>query len=55
MSPNSKRIYAIAGSVGQATADPLGPASGGIYGVTGGYWAGAPLPPAVFGNGFEGF
>lgn len=47
-------IYRIAGSVGQATADPLGPASGGIYGVTGGYWAGTPLPPTVFVNGFEG-
>jgi hypothetical protein len=48
-------IYAIAGSVGQANADPLGPASGGIYAVTGGYWAGAPLPSTVFVNGFEGF
>lgn len=49
--------YVISGSVGQPDADPLGPASGGSYSLTGGIWPGTPAPAAlpdpVFANGFE--
>ncbi len=49
--------YRISASVGQPDADPLGPASGGSYSLTGGIWPTTAAPPAlpdpVFANGFE--
>lgn len=49
--------FRIDGTIGQVDADPLHPASGGAFAISGGFWAGlAPTPPsgeAVFANGFE--
>jgi hypothetical protein len=54
---SSGGVFAIQGTIGQADADPLQPASGGALAVTGGFWPGIapPAPPgdAVFANGFE--
>ena len=49
--------FVIAGTVGQADADPLHPATGGEFAISGGFWPGiAPTAPAgdpVFIDGFE--
>jgi hypothetical protein len=50
--------FRVQGSVGQFDADPLQPAGGGEFAVTGGFWAGlssavAPPGDAVFSDGFE--
>ena len=54
---SSGGAFAVSGTIGQADADPLHPATGGAYAITGGFWAGiAPAPPQgdpVFANGFE--
>jgi hypothetical protein len=51
-------IYSISGTIAQIDADPLQPASGGNFELTGGFWPGiAPavsLPDPIFSNGFEG-
>ena len=48
--------FAITGTLGQVDADPLAPATGGLFAISGGFWPG--LAPAVvepvFANGFEG-
>jgi hypothetical protein len=50
-------IYSVSGTIAQVDADPLQPASGGNFELTGGFWAGiAPQssqPDAIFNNGFE--
>ncbi len=55
---SSGDIYSISGTIAQIDADPLQPASGGNFELTGGFWPGiAPavsLPDPIFGNGFEG-
>ncbi len=48
--------YAIRGTSGQPDADPLGPASGGIYSVIGGVWPTGVVPDqsdALHADGFE--
>lgn len=54
---SSGGAFAIAGTIGQADADALHPASGGVFAITGGFWPGiapaAPVGDAVFANGFE--
>lgn len=49
--------FRIDGTIGQADADPLHPATGGVFAVSGGFWPGigpaAPQGDALFGNGFE--
>jgi hypothetical protein len=54
---SSGGAFAIAGTIGQTDADPLHPASGGVFAITGGFWPGiapaAPVGDAVFANGFE--
>lgn len=54
---SSGGVFSIRGTIGQADSDPLHPSTGGVYAITGGFWAGAPVPvpPAdtVFANGFE--
>ena len=49
--------FAISGTVAQADADPLHPATGGVFGISGGFWPGiAPAMLAtdlIFANGFE--
>lgn len=54
---SSAGAYRISGSIGQADADPLGPASGGSYSLSGGVWAAIPPPSPptdpLFASGFE--
>lgn len=58
--------YAVTGSIGQVDADPLHPAEGGDYALTGGFWfaqptTGGPGPgpgcgsdtDCIFADGFE--
>lgn len=50
--------FRLRGSAGQVDADPLQPARGGTYALTGGFWlpAGSSAPPPaplVFRDGFE--
>ena len=49
--------FRVRGTIGQADTDPLQPATGGNFALSGGFWPGvAPPPPAgdaVFANGFE--
>jgi hypothetical protein len=51
-------IYSISGTIAQIDADPLQPASGGNFELTGGFWPGiasaVSLPDPIFSNGFEG-
>ena len=47
---SSGGVYLIRGSIGQADAEPLQPSTGGIYAITGGFWAGT----AVAGEPFAG-
>ena len=49
--------FYVRGTVGQIDAEPLQPATGGVFAVTGGFWAGTdwarvPEPP-IFNDGFE--
>jgi hypothetical protein len=54
---SSGGAFTVAGTVGQADADPLQPSTGGVFGITGGFWPGtvpgAPQGDALFANGFE--
>ena len=54
---SSGDIYSISGTIAQIDADPLQPASGGNFELTGGFWPGitpAVSPPdPIFSNGFE--
>lgn len=46
--------YQLRGSIGQPDADPLHPASGGSYVLSGGFWtAAAPGADLLYANGFE--
>ena len=47
--------YSISGTIGQVDADPLQPASGGAFELTGGFWVIDAAPPSdqVFRDGFE--
>lgn len=54
---SSGGVFVIQGTIGQSDADPLHPASGGVFAITGGFWPGlapgaAPGDP-IFANGFE--
>lgn len=55
---SSGGVFRIQGTIGQADADPLQPSTGGVYGITGGFWPGnaaiTPSGDALFANGFEG-
>ena len=50
-------IYTVEGTIGQPDADPLQPATGGSFEVSGGFWPGlvaaAPRPDPLFADGFE--
>lgn len=49
-------LYVMEATIGQPDADPLHPARGGPYALTGGYWRTGDAPPAgdrIFRNGFE--
>jgi len=54
---SSSGVFVIRGTIGQADADPLQPATGGVFAISGGFWPGvAPAAPAsdvIFANGFE--
>jgi len=54
---SSGGVYSVHGTIGQPDAEPLHPATGGGFAVTGGFWAAAtppaPRPDDVFGDGFE--
>jgi hypothetical protein len=53
---SSGGTFAVRGSIGQSDADPLQPSRGGVFAITGGFWAGiAPLTQsdALFKDGFE--
>lgn len=54
---SSGGAFAVSGTIGQADADPLHPATGGVFAISGGFWPGlAAAPPPgddVFANGFE--
>jgi hypothetical protein len=54
---SSGGAFAISGTIGQPDAEPLHPATGGVFALTGGFWPGiAPGAPAgdpIFANGFE--
>lgn len=56
-SSSSGGAFRIDGTIGQADADPLHPANGGVFAVSGGFWPGigpaAPQGDALFGDGFE--
>lgn len=46
--------YQLRGSIGQPDADPLHPASGGSYALSGGFWtAAAPGSDQLYADGFE--
>lgn len=50
--------FRLRGSAGQVDAEPLQPARGGVYALSGGFWlpAGSSAPPPaplIFRNGFE--
>lgn len=47
--------WQIRGTIGQSDADPLQPSTGGVYGITGGFWPGLPAPQSdrLFSDGFE--
>jgi hypothetical protein len=49
--------YSVSGTVAQVDADPLHPASGGNFELTGGFWVIDSAPPttqdAIFRDGFE--
>ena len=49
---SSGGAFAITGSIGQDDADPLQPATGGSYALTGGFW-GDGSRDRIFANGFE--
>lgn len=47
--------FTIAGTIGQADADPLQPSTGGDFAITGGFWFTlAPAANELFADGFEG-
>lgn len=47
--------FTIAGTIGQADADPLQPSSGGDFAIAGGFWFTlAPEANELFADGFEG-
>ncbi len=54
---SSGGAFRVDGTIDQADADPLHPATGGIYAISGGFWPGeANAPPGggtIFANGFE--
>lgn len=52
---SSGGAFAISGTIGQVDADPLQPASGGVFAITGGFWPTGVAPPSdpIFANGFE--
>jgi len=54
---SSGSTFVIRGTIGQADADPLHPATGGVFAISGGFWPGiapaAPAADAIFTNGFE--
>ena len=54
---SSGSTFTIRGTIGQADADPLQPATGGVFAISGGFWPGiapaAPPADAIFANGFE--
>ncbi len=54
---SSGGAFSIRGTIGQADADPLQPATGSVFTISGGFWPGiAPAAPAadpIFANGFE--
>jgi hypothetical protein len=49
--------FSVHGTIGQPDAEPLHPATGGDFAVTGGFWAAAippaPRPDDLFEDGFE--
>jgi hypothetical protein len=47
--------FTINGTIAQIDADPLHPASGGSFALSGGFWVGdtEPAPELLFGDGFE--
>lgn len=54
---SSGGVFSVAGSVGQIDSDPLDPARGGAFAITGGFWSGSapttPVSDPIFANGFE--
>lgn len=55
---SSGGAFRLRGSAGQVDAEPLQPARGGVYALTGGFWTPArsdapPPAPLIFRNGFE--
>lgn len=53
---SSGGAFVLKGTIGQLDADPLHPASGGVYTLIGGFWPLAPATPLadpIFANGFE--
>lgn len=54
---SSGGAFRIDGTIGQADADPLHPATGGGFAISGGFWPGlvpiAPGADAIFANGYE--
>lgn len=50
---SSAGAYSIEGTLGQADADPLQPASGGTYLLIGGFWSAPEQPSGLFSDGFE--
>ena len=50
---SSAGAYSIEGTLGQADADPLQPASGGSYALIGGFWSTPEQPSGLFADGFE--
>lgn len=54
---SSGGAFRVDGTIGQADADPLHPAMGGIYAISGGFWPAQANAPAgggtIFANGFE--
>ncbi len=51
---SSGGLFSAEGTIGQADADPLQPAGGGVYQVSGGFWPAALTQgDRVFANGFE--
>jgi len=54
---SSGGAFTIRGTIGQADADPLQPATGGVFGITGGFWSGIGAAAAptdlIFADGFE--
>ena len=53
---SSGAAFTVQGSIAQPDADPLQPSSGGVFAVTGGFWAGtapATVDDNIFSDGFE--